>query len=296
MAPLGDQAIPVAGPSSKKPQKATRDILHPKFNPTYLPKDSPCLLSAGQDVWVTPLSAPAYFPLDAFQETLEEMSLHPEQNSSLIIRADPLPDTEEKEDAALAARLGLELLSHKRVRFIPRQPRRDARLDERVVMYSSPEGDSGVVVQTPCVSSVADIPYYFPAVRKIAFLWDSDGADAEVTEGVPRVYGRISIAYLPFPDTPRANETPLPPPPKPARRRSPLAGPPIGAAELNAGPPAPTHPATVLEEDTEEGRAEAKAAVERRLQRTCLGLLERLHKHGHGTLQGYVKRVAHDVS
>jgi tRNASer (uridine44-2'-O)-methyltransferase len=271
-----------------------QNITHPKFVPTYLPRSTVSPLSTPTETWITPLSAPAYFDLDVFHSVLHEMAHHPEQNSSLILRAEPLSDEAEKEDAELAERLGLDVLSHDRVRFIPRQPRRDARLDQRIVAFSSPNGDKGVVVKTPLAGSAAEMPFYHPPVRRLAFLWDTIGADEEVTEGKERCYGTITVAYLAFPDTPCGTEF-LAAHPKPPRRRSPLAAS-TTADDAAAGPSAPPHPATVLEEDTPEARAEAKAVAERRLQRTCLALLERLHKHGHGSAQGYVKRVVHDVS
>lgn len=291
----GPSAIPsLAGPSTSseaKPRgkREIQNITHPKFTPTYLPRGTASPLSTPTEEWITPLSAPAYFSLDVFLHVLHEMAYHPEQNSGLIIRAEPLEDAEEAEDGVLAAQLGLELISHDRVRFIPRQPRRDARLDQRVVAYSSPNGDRGVVVKTPQAASAAEVPFYHPPVRKLAFMWDTTGADEEIQgdETKKRVYGRISVAYLPFPDTPCGTEF-LAPHPKPPRRRSPLA-------EADTSETV-VPPATVLEEDTEEARAEARAVAERRLQRTCLALLERLHKHGHGNANGYVKRVVHDVS
>jgi len=287
---LASLSGPTAAPAPKpRGQREVQNISHPKFVPTYLARSTECPLSTESETWITPLSAPAYFPLDIFHSVLHEMAQHPEQNSGLILRAEPLPDSEEAEDTELATRLGLDLLTHDRVRFIPRQPRRDARLDQRVVAYSSPNGDRGVVVKTPLAETCAQVPFYHPPVKKLAFIWDTTGADEEIPEDRERCYGRISVAYLPFPDTPCGTEF-LAPHPKPPRRRSPLAE----SSSAPDGPVAP--PATVLEEDTEEARAEARAVAERRLQRTCLALLERLHKHGHGSAQGYVKRVVHDVS
>lgn len=289
-------ASPLSAKATNKLTRATKDIQHPKFQPTYLQPDHPSPLSSDRDTWITPFSAPAYFPLDAFHSALNEMALHPEHSSSLIIRAEQLPDTQEDEDTAFAIHTGVDLIKHQRVRFIPRQPRRDGRLDERVLSYSSTSGDRGVFVQAPVAESAAEIPFYHPPVRKLAFMWESDGNAVDSLEdeasAAPKVYGRISIAYLPFADA-MYNVAAIPPAPKIEKKRSPLSG---ASLSSSSAATAPRPPATVLEEDTPEAREEARKTTERRLQRTCLALLEKLHKHGHGTVQGYVKRVNHDVS
>lgn len=287
-----------AGPS-KAPvdPKAPVHIQHPKFKPEYHAAGSACLLTTDKERWVTPLSAPAFFPLDVFHTVLEELTSHPEQNSSLILRAEPLPvHISDEDDEGIGARLGL---SHKtqRLRFVPRQPRRDSRLEQRVFTYASAEGEHGeqgrlgLVVKLPDAESAADVPYYHPAVRKLAFVWEAadESAEAVFDEATgDKVYGRISISYLPFEDSPEAvgPDVFLVPPPnkaKAARKRSPLA-------------PVTEEPAVVLAAEDKAGADEARALAEKRLQRTCLALLEKLHKHGHGSLNGYVKRVIHDVS
>lgn len=279
---------------------AAKEIQHPKFLPKYLARGAPTPLSAASD-WVVPLVAPAYFSLDVFHSVLQQQALHPEQNSSLILRAEQLPpasSADEAADDALAAQLQMEStpIERLRVRFVARQANRDARLTQRNVAYSSDDGRLGLVLKTPEVGSAAEMPYYHPPVRQLAFVWEAgeSGETAQGEEGAEkegaRVYGRIFVAYRPFEDSPIPVGDVLGPPPKPPRKRSPLAGP--SASE----PAAVRPPATVLEDDSPEGREEARVLAERRLQRTCLHLLEKLHKHGHGSAHGYVKRVHHDVS
>jgi tRNASer (uridine44-2'-O)-methyltransferase len=282
---VGTQGKPAKPKPTPEPKPSC-----PKFDPTYLPRDAPTPLSAivplSAPGWIVPLSAPAYFPLDIFHLVLQEQSLHPERNTSLILRAEQLPGTPDTDaaDDALAAHLGVDPtpIERIRVRFVPRQ-RRDARLCQRNAAYSSDDGRIGLVLKTPEVGSAAETPYYHPPVRQLAFLWKADES-GEPSEG-PRVYGHIYIAYLPFEDSPTAAGDVLGPPPKPPRKRSPLAGP-------LAGPLVEP----VLEDDSPEGREEARVLAERRLQRTCLHLLEKLHKHGYGSAHGgYVKRVNHDI-
>lgn len=291
---------PNSTPKTKHPARANaaaQDIRHPKFVPEYLPNDASTPFDSAKG-WVVPLRAPAYFPLDVFHTVLQQQALHPEQNSSLILRAEQLPNApsdDEASDDELATQLGLnpEPLERLRVRFVPRQARRDARLTQRNTAYSADIGTLGMVLKTPEVVSAAEMPYYHPPVRRLAFVWEADESgdspqeEGKEGDGGNRTYGWIYVAYLPFDDTPTPATNGLGPPPKPPRKRSPLAGP--SAGETVAPP------ATVLEDDSPEGREEARVLAERRLQRTCLHLLEKLHKHGHGTLNGYVKRVHHDV-
>lgn len=277
-----------------KPVKATvQTPPRPKFKPTHLPREHASPLDTETEKWVTPLSAPAYFPLDIFHSILNELSRHPEQNSSLIIRADCLPSQPgDDDDGGLGERLGLEMNEHNRFRFVPRQPNRDSRLEQVIHTYNAPDGSAGLHVKMPQAGSAAEVPYYHPPVRKLAFQWQGteETEAAMPEEGVPRVYGTLMVSYLPFDDTPSTgNPELMAPPPKAPRRRSPLAPPLPEAAPVQP-------PATVLEDDSPEARIEAQAVVERRLNRTCLALLEKLHKHGYGTMIGYQKRVHHDVS
>lgn len=280
-------------PSSKPVKTTIQTPPRPRFQPTYLPRDHASPLDSETEKWVTPLSAPAYFPLDVFHSILNELSRHPEQNSSLIIRADCLPSQPgDDDDGGLGERLGLEMNEHDRFRFVPRQPNRDSRLEQVIHTYSAPDGLAGLHVKMPQAKSAAEVPYYHPPVRKLAFQWQAveESEAAMPEEGVPRVYGTITVSYLPFDDTPATgNPDLMAPPPKAPRRRSPLAPP---LPETTPVQP----PATILEDSSPEARIEAQAVAERRLNRTCLALLEKLHKHGYGTMIGYQKRVHHDVS
>ena len=179
--------------------------------------------------------------------------------------------------------------------------------------------ERAVVVMIPLVKEVEDMPFYHPPVRKVVFLYEATESQdvvkqmgnlsvnpeknetgGMVGEDNP-IRGRISISYLPF-DHPSIksddetltntninantgmNEIPTSSPlaglrgTSLPRKRSPLAGPPIDPT------PATTK---IVKEDPK--------AVQVRLQRTLLALLERVYKHGFGTMIGYKKRVNHDV-
>lgn len=216
---------------------------------------------------------------------------------------------------------------------MPKQPKRDGKLDQRVLFYRSKEkvehahptgegvGDGnveierGMVVMIPLVKAVEEIPFFHPPVKNLVFYYEerpestedrlvdgiaglsttnSDGkaASDSLPVGVETspVQGRISISYLSFPSTSNIVTAGVEDPTVPTslfsgirraslpRKRSPLAGPDPA--------PAATTPAPLKED---------QKVIEARLDRTCLGLLERVYKHGFGQMVGYKKRVNHDV-
>ncbi|KAL7425199.1 tRNA(Ser) Um(44) 2'-O-methyltransferase [Cryptotrichosporon argae] len=162
---------------------------------------SPSPLSTASEHWVTPFLAPAYFPLSAFLSVARELTLHPERNSALILRADPLGTgggagghAGTGADWAGAppegTRLGLELADDVRVRLMPRQPKRDRALDQRTTFFRSPQGGKGLeqalVLKVPLVRTAEDVPWFHPPVRKLAFHWRAlnDGASVCGQDGI----------------------------------------------------------------------------------------------------------------
>ncbi|WWD20333.1 hypothetical protein CI109_104809 [Kwoniella shandongensis] len=348
----------------------------PAFHPVSYPSSSTSPLSTSDEIWTPVLHSPCHFPLSVFLSTLKSLSLHPERNSSFILRADPLPlskvpgsnDGAGSSSVESGRPLELDLVEQVRVRLMPRQPKRDGKLNQSVLFYRSSEDDhphsyskidskgkekeveerevdperkqreEGLVIMIPEVKDKQEIPYYHPTVRKIAFLWETldetNGGDSttaapsqepegenddESSGSKPEVRGRISIHYLPFPESPTSSTNPPPdlsnltlnstpnglaPRALKPRRRSPLAGPSIEKDESSE----PTRPPAVILSDTTETEeiqgssennaqeaAKRKQAEQNRLDRTCLALLERLYKHGYGQLVGYQKRRVHDV-
>lgn len=278
----------------------------PPFRPLTRPPNSPSPLATPDEPWVELLVSSCHFGIDAFLATLKELCLHPERNSGLILRADPLPLKEipPKNDGT---RLGLELSDQVRVRLMPKQPGRDAKLEQQCLFFRTSSDRShdaatetparALMVYAPEVKDPAELPFYYPPVRRLAYLWeeiaDPNDAPTEGFDGAPAVVkGRISIAYLPWP--PELNHALARlhiRPSKTPRKRSPLAGPAAGTDPTDEHPIAgPSAPASTLPD------GKVAQTGEERLFRTCLGLLERVYKHGYGTQMGYKKRVHHDVS
>ena len=279
----------------------------------------------------SPWTTPCHFTLPTFLHVLKDLTLHPERNSSLILRADPIPlDTQSQikstieEDEGFEEWIrgeGMELVEEIRVRLMPKQPKRDSKLDQRVIFYRSKEldgheegvekGEKGVVVMIPMVRDVGEIPFFHPPVKRLVFYFETqikgidendivrgmeDLSTADNTSGEPtvdtepEVHGRISISYEPFPSTseatalvPSTSAGPLPDNPLLGLRRTSL---PRKRSPLAGPEPTPTE--TVKEEEDPK-------VTQARLDRTCLALLERVYKHGFGQMVGYKKRVNHDV-
>lgn len=253
-----------------------------------------------------------HFTRANFFSALKDLTLHPERNSSLILRADPLPAREAVDDDEV---LGAGLQRHEeiRVRLMPKQVKRDGKLDQRVSFYED-EAGRGVVLMVPEVRSVEDVPFYHPPVRKLAFIYEPmeqpEIGHQELTEDLP-MRGTLSIAYLGFDGVETgvkelngisevgSASTPSflgPRTVKSPRKRSPLAATPLGASSDEPIKP----PAKILEPDTSTStlppKAKSQTETAVRTVRTCKLLLERVYKHAYGNMVGYQKRVVHDVS
>jgi tRNASer (uridine44-2'-O)-methyltransferase len=280
---------------------------------------------------ISPWTTPCHFTLPTLLHVLKDLTLHPERNSSLILRADPIPlDTQSQvkstidEDEGFEEWIrgeGMELVEDIRVRLMPKQPKRDGKLDQRVLFYRSKEtngheegvekGEKGVVVMIPMVRDVGEVPFFHPPVKRLVFYYETqikgmdeseivrgmedlsttDGPSGESTvDTEPEVHGRISISYEPFPST--SEPTALVPPtsagPLPDNRLLGLRRTSLPRKRSPLAGPEPTPTETVKEKEDPQ-------VTQIRLDRTCLALLERVYKHGFGQMVGYKKRVNHDV-
>lgn len=160
--------------------------------------------------------------------------------------------------------------------ILPRRPTRDAPLVQDCSFYRSKsdgQGDEqGILVMIPHSDRPEDIPYYHPVLRKLAFRYSSivpsakvepstAEGDAAPTPEQPALQGAISISILPFSEDPASQ---------------------------------PSTDGSTASRTTAEYRVSSDV-LPNRTYRTCLHLLETLHKHGWGKLTGYQKRVVHDV-
>jgi tRNASer (uridine44-2'-O)-methyltransferase len=308
-----------AGPSVPvAPPTPFESLTRPPFRPTTVSPVESCILTTAEHPYTPTFSHPVQFNRTSFFSALKDLTLHPERNSSLILRADPLPAREPTDDVEIT-QAGLERHEEIRVRLMPKQVKRDGRLDQRVSFYED-EAGRGVVLMVPEVKSVEDVPFYHPPVQKLAFIYEPteqpEMGHQELTDEVP-MRGTLSIAYLPFPasdaletlapELASANgavvvpESPNSPflgtrSSKSPRKRSPLASTPRGSSSDEPIKP----PAVVLENEGSSSpslaQAKSQAETTMRTVRTCKLLLERVYKHAYGNMMGYQKRVLHDVS
>lgn len=207
--------------------------------------------------WKPVLERPCSFPSQIFLETMQDMILNPNYNTSWVLRADILFDSHRPENIVEESSVDGEASkgpeTHVSVRhinmrgfsparklvrkFIPRNPERDRVSNQTCIFFEeepAPEGlwkKRTLVVYLAHVSTAEELPYYLPAVKAVAFLHEENVLEAENQN-------KISIHYLPF---------------------------------------EPSTPLTT------------------RLERTALRLMERIIKVGNGTVNGYEKRVHHDL-
>ena len=237
----------------------------PPFYPSAQTASSPLLdRLTGQpgstgETWRISLVHDVHFSRSGFFSAVKDLALHPERNSSVILRGDPLPprpplrtatsagpSSNGQHDEAFgrsagedgvaldeeAVWLGMERREELRLRLMPKQVKRDGKLDQRIAIYQSrglggsegqraeldresderekSAGEQAMVLMMPEVKTLEDIPFYHPPVSNLAFLYESLGGDeqridpnagidsSDVQDTMP-IRGRIYIAYLPFP-------------------------------------------------------------------------------------------------
>lgn len=196
------------------------------------------------------------------------MLLHPERNTSLILRAEILSDGAPLNIPAPLNYLRSYVPARNLLRrLLPRQRNRDPVLDQDCVfMRFSPHGtsdrpattvrmksdeaiqlpESTLVILCPRIDGEGPLPWYHPPIRYLAFR------------------------YLPT----QVNEPPS------AYSASPHMG---ARIRLEVVLMNPSQDAATLSDPKS------------RLYRTCLLLLETLFRYGKGKMNGYRKRVVHDV-
>lgn len=210
-------------------------------------------------LWKPILERPCSFPSQIFLETMQEMILNPNYNTSWILRADILFDSltpendivegpaswnlhgDKPEADVLAHNIEMRGFSSTRKvvrKFVPRNPERDKAANQTCIFFEedrAPESlwkKKTLVVYLAHASAVEELPYYLPAVKAVAFLHEENVLLKTEEQN------KISIHYLLF---------------------------------------------------------ESLAPLTTRLERTALRLIERIIKVGNGNVNGYEKRVHHDL-
>ncbi|KAI6001500.1 hypothetical protein EDC04DRAFT_2583934 [Pisolithus marmoratus] len=238
----------------------TQTTTRPQFLP--LPCDtnyaghSPLQTSCtGTEMWTPIIRCPAPFAVEFFEKAVEQLVDHPEYNSTLILRSETLNDVRKDaamlpQDLAYCDLEGYRPVRAIRRRLLPRRPGRDASLEQTCVFYAAAvtagtEDVASLLVLTPLLKVGEALPYYHPAVRRLAVRYvqniqESSGEESETT----LAHGMLLIEAVLLPSGPT--------------------------------PPHPPDPNS-------------------RLYRTCLALLDTVHRYGWGALTHYRKRVHHDM-
>lgn len=169
-----------------------------------------CLPTSTSSSWMRIVECEAPTPIGAWESVMESFVLHPEQNSSNILRADVLFD----EQRGAAAMTDEFWVCRRRLirRLLPRKPGMNAHLDQLCTFYASQKGDQGLVIYTPlilegqegtqrdigafldqcrCPASSQEVPFYHPALLSLGFLFDQSPDNAQPVK-------RLSIALIPF--------------------------------------------------------------------------------------------------
>ena len=225
-----------------------------------------------------------------FESAVDQLVHHPEYNSTLILRSETSSDVRclessqvllksrdrdrVSEHAELCSLDGYRAVRMIHRRLLPRRPGRDGSLEQTCVFYTpvtrylgqvelNQSGDEheaerwesnvpSLLVLTPFLKESETLPYYHPAVKRLAVRY----AHATQTQDTYELGSDPGTGILVI-------EAVLPEQP---------SSPSPSCAPLPLRPPDPNS----------------------RLYRTCLALLDAVHRYGWGTLTHYRKRVHHD--
>ncbi|KIO29345.1 hypothetical protein M407DRAFT_21569 [Tulasnella calospora MUT 4182] len=166
---------------------------HVPFTPTPAEPGSRILegsLNSEDADWKPVLSCPVEFSSNHFVQALDNIVLHPEWNSSIILRADIIEDRVVSEnDSIKVSVLGYKANRHIRRRILPRRPERDGPLDQDCVFLSpavhssgGPE-ESSLVILAPIIPLGGELPFYHPKVKAVAFRYDPAQDSLATDEG-----------------------------------------------------------------------------------------------------------------
>ncbi|KAK9365776.1 hypothetical protein V1509DRAFT_632109 [Lipomyces kononenkoae] len=195
-------------------------------------------------------------PAEHFEVAMLNLIFHPNINSTSIMRADILYDSEncsregiavsvedyaEKENEIcgevvrlLQSQEGCVRIKRRIIReIIPRNQEKDLPMRQSCLLLSDDAGSSSILYVPHGIESPASTPYYHPAVSGILLRYTSASTDSDMNT--------LQLFYRLF------------------------------------------------------SRSQLSIALPNRLERTALRLLGTAHKHSLGVMNGYQKRVHHDV-
>lgn len=141
--------------------------------------------------WIPVCAGDVHFGPDPWLEIIQQLIHHPEQSSKNILRADVL---QEEQGDSHTCEDGVRLLCYTRRILRPRRPNLDASMPQDCRVYETKNGYCATMTPrkedgSAYPSEQADIPYFHPAVRSIAFSY-SRGQDQQS--------GTLVVLVIPF--------------------------------------------------------------------------------------------------
>ncbi|KAG8900397.1 tRNA(Ser) Um(44) 2'-O-methyltransferase [Tulasnella sp. 403] len=120
--------------------------------------------------WKPVLTCEVEFGSNYFSSAMSDIIHHPEFNSTIILRADILTDTDSPAPSALPVLFpSFRHTKYIRRKILPRRPERDASLEQDCIFFSGESDGGTLVVLVPAVTDEDSLPFYHPKVRAIAF-------------------------------------------------------------------------------------------------------------------------------
>ncbi|KAK4548134.1 hypothetical protein LTR36_010003 [Oleoguttula mirabilis] len=191
-----------------------------KFQPIDRTRSSPSL-HLPDDRWMTVLETQCTFPPEIFHGVMLNLVKNPNITSSHLFRADIFYDS--GDNAAHDHEGGTpDLLKHLKAEYrpltaslpdyelirtivrqlIPRNPQLDRPLVQTCHFFQKlgEHEECNVVLYVPHAQQADDMPFYHPAVAKLAFLHSWRYADNDPNDD-PQALGSISVSYSLFPNT-----------------------------------------------------------------------------------------------
>ncbi|KAI5997267.1 hypothetical protein F5J12DRAFT_957073 [Pisolithus orientalis] len=273
----------------------TQPVVRPQFTPLpcdtntsaeYAPLRTSC--SGRTEIWTPIIRCPAPFTTEFFENAVDQLVHHPEYNSTLILRSETLSDVRFSEDDGPAREqedaetMLLKALTHCdlegyrpvraiRRRLLPRRPGRDASLEQTCVFYTATVTSTEVGKVHALEGEHTTTPMYEDeqdSATSLLILTPllKDGESLPYYHPAVR---RLAVRYVQNIQEPcsESETTTL------------ASGMLLIEAVLPPSGPTPPHPP-----DSNS-----------RLYRTCLALLDTVHRYGWGALTHYRKRVHHDT-
>ena len=222
-APTPESPPQPADSSSPPPQPADSSSSPQPADPSsFQPRDCTALpptISQPNEHWLTILDSPCTFSAAIFRAVMLNLIRNPNITSTHLFRADILYDSDTDPDAALVPHMQAHLrpipcalpgftTARTLVRtLVPRNPQLDAPLVQTChflsrtpdVAAADDDDTDQLVVYIPHVSAAATMPFYHPAVARVAFTRHA----ARSSDDDPR----ISLSYALFPDSPLSART-----------------------------------------------------------------------------------------